>query len=141
MFLVWGFVLCILAKVLIQYPTANPCQLSVMQLPAESGGHLLHWQSEDMPCRIQFTELTTTMEQCPSWDAKSHSNSKEISRLLWNLKVHYCVHKKSPPLVPIMSQMLYMLPTCFIKIHSNMSRSSKWSLSFMFSDFNLLKQI
>jgi len=27
------------------------------------------------------------------WEAGSHSDSQEISRVLWNLNIHYCVHK------------------------------------------------
>jgi hypothetical protein len=33
------------------------------------------------------------MEQSPSWEANSHWASQEVSYLLWNLKVHYRVHK------------------------------------------------
>jgi hypothetical protein len=33
------------------------------------------------------------MERSPSWEAKCHSASQEISRLLQNPKVHYHVHK------------------------------------------------
>jgi hypothetical protein len=36
--------------------------------------------------------LTYTMEQSPSWEANWFSASQDIPRILWNLKVHYCIH-------------------------------------------------
>jgi hypothetical protein len=45
-----------------------------------------------------FSEPTNFMELSPSWEAASRSGN--ISR---NLKFYYCAHK-SPPLVPILSQ-------------------------------------
>jgi len=65
-------------------------------------------------------QLTNCMEQNPSSEAKSQSANQEIPRLLWNPKVHYCVHK-SLSLVPILSQIhsVHTFPHYFPKIHSN----------------------
>jgi len=60
---------------------------------------------------------THSMEQSPSWEVNSHSASQEILHLLWNMKVHYCVHK-GPPLVPTLSQM-HPLSRSFQRIHPN----------------------
>ena len=64
--------------------------------------------------------LTYSMEQSPSWGANWFSASQDISRILWNPKVHYRICKCLPP-VPILSQLdsVHTPTSYFLKIHLN----------------------
>ena len=47
--------------------------------------------------------LTNSMQQSPSGEDDRSSVSQEIPCILWNLRLHYCVHDSLPPF-PILSQ-------------------------------------
>ena len=54
-----------------------------------------------LKCTPSHPKLTYSMVQSPSWEANWFAASQEIPRILWNPKVHYCIHKLPPP-VPIL---------------------------------------
>jgi hypothetical protein len=74
-----------------------------------------------------FTYLLTELSS--SWEADSFAATQELPSILWNPKVHYRVHK-SPPLVPILSQIdpvhtiSFYLRSILITVHPPMTWSS-----------------
>jgi len=48
--------------------------------------------SSEGPSNLLTYLLTYSMEQSPSWEANRFSASQDIPRILWNPKVHYCIH-------------------------------------------------
>jgi len=86
--------------------------------------------------------LTYSMQYSPSSEASSFAASQEIPRILWNPKVHYRIHKCSPP-VSSLGQLdpVHTSTSYFLKIHLNITfpsspGSSKWSFSLRFPHQN-----
>ena len=86
--------------------------------------------------------LTYSIEQTPSWEAYRFSANQEISRILWNSKVHYRIHK-CPPRVPTLRQLdpVHTPTFHFLKTHVNIilpstPGSPKLSRSLRFPHLN-----
>jgi len=66
--------------------------------------------------------FTYSMVHSPSWEAEWFAASQEIPHILWNPKVHYCIHKPLPP-VPILGQPnpVHIPASHLLEIHPNIS--------------------
>jgi len=73
------------------------------------------------------------MANSTSSEANSMSISQDIPYILWNLKLHYCVHN-SLSLVPTLrkTNLTHTLPPCFFKIQSTSFRLFKLKPSMHF---------
>ena len=78
------------------------------------------------------------MVQSPSWEAKWFATCQEIPRISRNPKVHYCTHKRPPP-VSILGQPnpVHISTSHLLEIHPNIINPStprypQWSPSFRF---------
>jgi hypothetical protein len=69
---------------------------------------------------VVFTLTHSLTELSPSWEAANCAAIQELPSILCNPKVHYRVHK-SPPMVPILSQIdpIHTIPFYLSKIYFN----------------------
>ena len=64
--------------------------------------------------------LTHSTVQSPSWAANWFAASQEIPRISWNPNVHYCTHKRQPPVFILSQPNSVHKPTShLLEIHPN----------------------
>lgn len=109
-----------------------------------SGVHNTSYNSDQYKYLSYKPPVTNSMEQSDSSDINCIWASQEIPHILQNLYVHYHVHS-SPPFVPYPEpdKSSPCSPILFLQIHFNivlppMLRSSRWFLSFRFSNQNVV---
>jgi hypothetical protein len=108
---------------------------------------VLHRVKELLPSYLSLPRLICTRRDqhdiscthwMKSWKVHSRSANEEIIPLLWNPRIHYCIHR-SPPLDSVLSQMnpVHILTPLSIWIHFTfifppMPNPLKWFLPFSF---------
>ena len=87
---------------------------------------------------VDFAYLLNFVVQSPSWEANWFAASQEIPRISPNPKVHYCTHRRPPPVFILGQPNPVHIPTShLLEIHPNIihpssPRSPQWSPSFRF---------
>ena len=107
-------------------------------LPSPTAMTVCKDTSFPLPVLLSYL-LTYSMQHSPSWEANRFSASQEIPHILWNPKVHYCIHE-CPPILNQLDPVHTATPH-FLKIHLNIILPStrgfpKWFLSFSFPHQN-----
>ena len=89
--------------------------------------------------------LTYSMVQSPSWEANWFATSQEIPRISRNPKVHYCTHKRPPPVYILGQPNPVHIPSSHLLefhpniIHPSTPRSPQWSPSLRFPHQNPIR--
>ena len=82
--------------------------------------------------------ILNSMVQSTAWEANWFAASQEIPRISRNPKVHYCTHKRPPPVSILGQPNPVHIPTSYVLqihpniIHPSKPRSPQWSLSSRF---------